>query len=312
MTPLVSIVIPCHNAAPWLAETIESALAQTYPSTEIVIVDDGSRDDSLAIARDYVGRHPRITTTTQPNRGASAARNHGLRLARGDFIQFLDADDLLAPEKIAAQVELLQRSPALSLASGRWARFTTDPASARFDEAPNQCDLSGVEFLQRFYEHGAMMQPAAWLAPRALLEKTAGWDESLSLNDDGEYFARVMLQSSGIRFCPAARIYYRSSVPGSLSRRRDARALDSTFRATESIVRHLLAADSGPRSRAAAAYAWKWTAFELYPEAAKLTRDAEQRCTALGGSARPFPAGPRFQWLARLLGWRLAKRLRTA
>src|ERR1051326_5639298 len=116
--PLVSIIIPCFNAARWLPATLQSALAQTWPNLEVIVVDDGSTDHSAAIARRYEG--DRVRGVVQPNAGAAAARNTGLRHARGEFIQFLDADDLLAPEKIAKQMEALLRAPAGAVASGPW------------------------------------------------------------------------------------------------------------------------------------------------------------------------------------------------
>lgn len=304
--PLVSIIIPCYNAAAWVGAAIDSALAQTWPATEVIVVNDGSRDDSLAVARRHATDRTRILD--QPNAGAAAARNAGLRAARGEYIQFLDADDTLASDKIAQQMELLLRSGVRTLASGAWARFTTQPDDAVFKAQANWRDLSGVTFLQIHYEERCMMHPAAWLAPRALLDEAGPWDETLSLNDDGEYFARVVLAARRIAFCGAARSYYRSGLHETLSGRRDDRALKSLFRSVELTVGHLLAADNSPRSRAAAAYAWKWTAFELYPGAPELSRLAETRSRALGGNRRPFPAGGRFQIASRVLGWRLAKR----
>ena len=309
MTPLVSIIIPCYNAEPWLAAAVESALGQTWPATETIVVDDGSRDGSLALARTFEPRGVRVLA--QANRGAAAARNAGLAAARGAFIQFLDADDLLAPDKLAAQMRVLVPAGDRALSSSAWARFQREPAEARFTPQANWRDLSGVEFLQLHYEQGCMMQPAAWLASRALLDRAGPWDETLSLNDDGEYFARVMLAAERIVFCAAGRSYYRSALARSLSGRRDRRALESLFRSVELTINHLLAVDRSPRSLAAAAYAWKWTAFELYPGAPDLSRAAEERSRKLGGTPKPFPAGGRFQLLARVLGWRLAKRLCT-
>lgn len=308
--PLVSIIVPCYNAAPWLAATLESALAQTWPAVEIIVVNDGSRDSSLAVAQTFVARGVRVID--QPNRGASASRNRGLREARGAFIQFLDADDLLAPEKIARQMELLIRVGGERIASGSWARFTGDHRGVAIVPFPNSRNLRGAEFLQLNFEEGCMMHPAAWLAPRALLDRAGPWDESLSLNDDGEYFARVVLASEGILHCAEAVSYYRSQISSSLSKRADRRALDSLYRSIDLTVSHLLASDSSPRSRAAAAFAWKWTAFELYPGAPDLARAAEVKSRELGGSAKPFPGGGRFQLLSRFLGWRLARRLDLA
>ncbi len=305
-TPLVSVVIPCYNSVAWISAAINSVRVQTWPNREIIVVNDGSTDASLGAARACAG--PDLRVFDQPNRGASAARNAGLRVARGEFIQFLDADDLLHPAKIETQVHALAPA-AHALASGEWARFRDNPAEARFISDSNWCDLSAIEFLQLAFEDGRMMHPAAWLAPRALLDAAGPWDESLSLNDDGEYFARVMLRASGIRFCAGARSYYRSHLRQSLSGRKDFRALASLYRSFELTLGYLAAADNSPRTRAAVAHGWKWLAFELYPGRSDLAAQAEAHCRAFGGSRRPLPAGSRFQLASRLLGWRLAKRL---
>src|SRR5919198_3579594 len=103
MSPLVSILIPAYNAERWLADTIRSALEQTWPRKEIIIVDDGSRDQTLSIARQFAAKN--VSVVTQENQGGSAARNRAFSLCQGEFIQWLDADDLLSPEKIARQIE---------------------------------------------------------------------------------------------------------------------------------------------------------------------------------------------------------------
>jgi glycosyltransferase involved in cell wall biosynthesis len=97
--PLVSIIIPCYNTENYIGEAIDSALGQTYKNIEVIVIDDGSEDGSLEIIKSYGDR---IRWETGPNRGAWAARNRGIELARGEFIQFLDADDLLLPEKVEA------------------------------------------------------------------------------------------------------------------------------------------------------------------------------------------------------------------
>jgi len=308
MRPLVSIIIPCFNAARWLETTIDSARRQEGAELDIIVIDDGSTDESAAIAERLSG--PQLRVLRQPNGGAARARNRGLAAARGEFIQFLDADDVLLPGKLARQLERLVPAGPDHIASAEWARFGGDPSTASFSPYPNQRDLSGVEFIQLCFEQETMMQPGAWLCPRALLDRVGPWDERLSLNDDGEYFARVVLASRGILFCAGSRTAYRSGLPGSLSQGRSRRHLESAFLASESICGRLLAAAPSERSRSAAAYAWKWLAFDLYPHAKDLSDKALARCAALGGSPRPFPAGPSFQALSRLLGWRLAKRLR--
>jgi glycosyltransferase involved in cell wall biosynthesis len=89
MTTLVSILVPAYNAGEWIADTLQSAVAQTWPHREIIVVDDGSRDDTAAIARRFAPQG--VTVVSQPNQGAAAARNAALSLSRGDYIQWLDA-----------------------------------------------------------------------------------------------------------------------------------------------------------------------------------------------------------------------------
>ncbi|MEZ6146240.1 MAG: glycosyltransferase [Planctomycetaceae bacterium] len=102
--PLVSIIIPCYNAAEFVAEAIESAAGQTYGNVEVIVIDDGSTDESVDVLRSFGDR---IRWETGPNRGACAARNRGLELAQGEIVQFLDSDDLLHPGKLDIQVPLL-------------------------------------------------------------------------------------------------------------------------------------------------------------------------------------------------------------
>lgn len=309
MTPAVSILIPCYNAERWLAATLESALAQTWTNSEVIVINDGSQDGSLRVAREFAGRGVRVID--QPNAGASAARNRGLREARGEFIQFLDADDLLSPDKIAAQVALLRRQPAGTLATCTWGRFASDPAAAQFVDAAVFRDFAPVDFLVLAGDTGAMMHPSAWLVPRAVADRAGPWDESLSLNDDGEYFCRVALAGARLVFCPAGRSYYRSGLAGSLSQQRGERARRSQFRSLELITDRLLAAEDSPRTRRAAANYFQRFIHDFFPAPADLMQLAGARITALGGSTLgPPPMGPQTAALALILGWKNVWRLK--
>jgi GT2 family glycosyltransferase len=301
----VSIVIPCYNAARWLAATLESALAQTWPNLEIIVVDDGSKDDSLAIARRFEGEKLRVVA--QPNRGASAARNHGLRQARGEFIQFLDADDLLAPDKIAQQMQVLATAPDC-LAAGPWGRFDHELADAVFTPETNWRDSAPIDWLALNFAGQGMMPPAAWLAPRRLTDAAGAWDERLTLNDDGEYFCRVLLASAGVRFCPDARSFYRSNLPGSLSRQRTEAAWRSALLSQQLCARHLLAREDSPRTRRACADLLQRLAFEMYPDCPELVRQCEAEVRTHGGSKQRPGGGTAFRIAARLFGWKPARR----
>jgi len=315
MPPLVSILIPAWNSAAWIAETLDSALAQTHPRTEIIVIDDGSTDQTLSLARAHAARHPgRIHVATQPNSGASAARNHALRLATGDFIQFLDADDLLSPRKLELQLALLSSRPPATLATCRWGRFDTDPAATRFVDRDVARDFTPRDYmLAHLGGPGVMMHPAAWLIPRAVAGHAGPWAETLSLNDDGEYFARVILASSGLAYAadPAASSHYRSNLSGNLSARRSPGALVSLEKSCALVAAHVTSALGGDSAlRSALADYWQRLAYELHPDAAPASRAAESRAREFGGSSLPPPIGPRFRILSRLLGWRLARRLR--
>ena len=306
---LVSIIIPCRNAGPWLAAALDSALAQTWPHTEIIVVDDGSTDDSPAIARAYASRG--VQTVGQEGRGASAARNHGLRRARGEFVQFLDADDLLSPEKIAAQMALLQTRPAETVASCAWGRFQSEPEEARFVDQAVFRDFAPLDFLLLAAGTAdAMMHPSAWLSPRPILDTAGPWNETLSLNDDGEYFCRVLLRSRAIAFATAGRSYYRSGLPGSLSRRRNRAALQSQFSSLELIASHLLAREDSPRVRRALANQWQKFLYDFYPADSSLISGAERAITTFGGAPCRLRWAPGRLRLARLIGWRAVWRLK--
>ncbi|MFC7670076.1 glycosyltransferase family 2 protein [Hymenobacter humi] len=115
---LVSIIIPCYNYGWLLAETLDSVLAQTYQQWECIIIDDGSTDTTRVVATSYQARDSRFRYVYQPNGGLSAARNHGLQAATGEYIQFLDADDLLLPQKLELQVALLASHPEYDVVYG--------------------------------------------------------------------------------------------------------------------------------------------------------------------------------------------------
>lgn len=118
--PLVSVLIPSHNSAPTLCQALDSVLAQTYPNIEIVVIDDGSTDDTPAVLREYA---PRVRSFRQPNGGLASARNSGCALARGEYLALLDADDLCMPERIAVQVEFMRKHPDVVLCSSDFAAF---------------------------------------------------------------------------------------------------------------------------------------------------------------------------------------------
>jgi glycosyltransferase involved in cell wall biosynthesis len=317
MTALVSILIPCHNAAPWLAKTLESAIAQTWPNLEMILVDDGSTDESWAIAQAFAREHHQgsvpIQLIQQPQQGASAARNRAIQASRGELIQYLDADDFLAPDKIERQMQLWQElsdhQRGYSLIAGEWARFHQDVEEAQFHPQPCWGNHAPVDWLCSIWQSNWMMHPAAWLLPRPLLELAGPWDEQISLNDDGEYFCRVALASLGIQFAWGARSYYRSGNGSSLSGRKSDGAWASALRSLERCRDHLLMAEDSPRTRRTCAILFKRFIYEVYPQVPRLRQQAMAQLKVLGPVKLRPPGSPGFQLVSRLVGWQQAKRL---
>ena len=200
MKPLVSILIPAYNAERWIAETIQSAIAQTWQRKEIIVVDDGSRDRTAEVAQRFECKG--VCVVRKANEGAAATRNHALHLSQGDYIQWLDADDLLAPDKVEAQILALRECDGRrTLLSSSWAFFNYRPQRAKFIPTPLWQNLPPVEWLFRKMATNLHMQTATWLTSRELSEAAGPWDTRLLSDDDGEYFCRVLLASERHAFC---------------------------------------------------------------------------------------------------------------
>lgn len=225
-SPKVSVIIPVFNASRYLRECIDSVLSQSYRNIEIVVVNDGSTDDSFLIAQSYGDK---IVLLNQPNQGAAAARNNGILHATGDYFQFLDADDVLDADKIKCQVDHLQMvgASAMDLAFGRW----TILGKYVWQMPNNQTSIwhdyeEPKEILLDFSLNDCCMPHLSYLTSRQLIEEVGLWNKDLSLNDDGEFFARVIGASRHIHYCEDALSMYRST-PNSLSKRMSKRAAAS-------------------------------------------------------------------------------------
>lgn len=247
--PLVSIVVPCHNAQRWIGETLRSALAQTWPRIEIVVVDDGSTDDSLDIVKSFGDA---VRWSAGPNRGACAARNAGFALASGDYIQFLDADDLLPPDKIERQVEALAGRPRDAIATCGWRHFTSTTQGEPEERAFWRSYEHGVDLLVDMWLDGGFYVPHCWLVPADVVRRAGPWNESLQADQDGEFFGRVLLCAAPVVFVEGPRVGYRTPGTANVSAIRTRAAAESRLRAWESLRTHLAAHRSDPQAKRAA------------------------------------------------------------
>jgi glycosyltransferase involved in cell wall biosynthesis len=227
-----SLIIPTFNHARFLGAAIDSALTQTLGAVDVIVVDDGSTDETPAVLERYAGR---VRVLRQPNRGLSAARNAGLAAARGTFVAFLDADDIMAPTKLAAQLAVLERSPAIGwtycdVLMQTVATGATTRASERFGYAARALD--GWLFPELI--HGNFIPAIAPLVRRTALETAGGFDERLTALEDWDMWLRLSLIAEA-RYTPAVLVTYRVR-PGGMSEDR-ARMDKSRFQVLDKINR---------------------------------------------------------------------------
>jgi glycosyltransferase involved in cell wall biosynthesis len=310
MKPLVSILIPAFNAEAFIADTIKSALAQTWPRKEIIIVNDGSTDQTLRIARQFACEQ--LSVIDQENQGAAAARNRAFSLASGDYIQWLDADDLLAPDKIAKQIAKVESCRcARTLLSSEWGYFFYRPQKAEFIPTPLWCDLSPLDWLVRKLDQNLFMQTATWLVSRELTEVAGPWDTRLLSDDDGEYFCRVLMASEGVSFVPGARVLYRRS-PNSLAYiGHSKRKMDAHFISMQLHIGYLRSLEDSQTVRTACLKYLQRQLTLFYPERSDIIRQFELMARALGGRLKTPRLKWKYAWIRNVFGWKLAKRAST-
>ena len=279
-TPLVSAIVPIYNGERFLAEALDSALAQTLRDLEIVVVDDGSTDASAAIADAYAERHPGVVRVThQANQGLCHARNRALAEARGSYFALLDADDIWLPHHLADSVALLECHPDVALVHADIERIDVNGASlGRNDRLWN--DFGADPFLTLYLRHEHVCCPTA-VFRRAAIERVGNFDPQFNRLgcEDRDLWLR-MADVSRIAFINALHARYRlhgANMSGNFSRMLQARIrLVDKFSATargQALRRRALAAahcnlgdelmDAARRRAAFAAYA---RAFMLLPE----------------------------------------------
>lgn len=246
----ISVIVPCHNAAPWLAQTLGSVLDQSQPPHEILIVDDASTDASLDIARRFARVHPDRVRMYPAHIGhASRVRNLGALAATGEALMFLDADDVLGPNALASLAGALDRTAA-GVAIGPWFRLIEN--GGRWERRPASCEprRPGQDALAAWLT-GWYHPPCSVLWSRDGFERAGRWDEQAALNQDGDLMMRALVFGVPLAEASGGESFYRRHEAPSVSGRRNSReGLAARIRAVEKIAFLLLV--QGRRARYAA------------------------------------------------------------
>ena len=312
MKPLVSILIPAFNAEKWIARTIQSAVAQTWQQKEIIVVDDGSRDITLAVAKRY--ESSLVKVISQENRGASSARNRALEHAQGEYIQWLDADDLLAVDKISKQMAVGMNNSNRTLLSSSWGVFFYRPSKARFVRTSLWQDLEPVDWLLNKLSENHWMACQSWLVSRELTQLAGPWNTSLSADDDGEYFSRISMESDGIKFVPEAISYVSAANAGSLSKNiyMSEKKRKSQFESMCLQIKYLRSIEDSERTKSACLKYLQRCLIFFYPEDSGIVARANALACELGGELRIPDLSWKWDWLRRIFGWEIAKNVMFA
>jgi glycosyltransferase involved in cell wall biosynthesis len=314
---LVSVIIPAFNAENYIEETLKSVVNQTWTHLQIIVVNDGSTDNTEKKTLPFLS-DKRIIYVNQQNKGSISARNKGLSLATGDYIQYLDADDVLSLDKISKQITVLKAKTAYEIAICRTKVFSEtigdrdEEISSEFlhdttDTFAFVLDLYGLK------GKPGMIQPNAFLISRELAKSVGPWEQRVapSYADDDEYFCRVMLRSSAIYFTEGINFYRKLDSKKNLSNQHSYEHAKGALTAFQLKSKNLLFIENSERvkkviARMFAGFIYLYA--QAYPD---LSAQAEKTIYALNLRRLPLVGGKRFQNLSMLIGFKNALRIRS-
>jgi glycosyltransferase involved in cell wall biosynthesis len=303
----VSVVIPAYNAAAYIKQTVLSVLNQTYENLEVIIIDDGSTDCTKAKISSF--NDPRIIYVEQPNSGQCKASNLGIKLSKGKYIKFLDADDLINCSHIELMVRMLQKEQN-AICGCEWSRFYNNDLSTMTTESQEMWNYHlPIEWLKHVLQQkGNMMSAWLWLIPRRLLDEVGYWDERLSLNNDFEFSCRLLLHVEKVVFAGGAQLFYRTGGE-TLSVTKTKKAYEAAYLSTQLGCEHLLKAEDSILMKRICANRYQSWVFQIYPSYPKLYKEMEIEIKRLGGSTLILDGGVFLKILIKLFGWKIAKRI---
>lgn len=302
----VSIIIPMYNAERYVSDTLDSCLTQNDDLIrDIIVIDDHSTDNSRSLVDSYTKKHSKIKLLLNPKKGANCARNYGLAQSSGNYIQFLDADDLLSKNKISLQIRNLKRASHRTIANCPWAHFKDNTKEASFNSNILWQNYdTPIRWLIDAWTNGQMMASSSWLCPKKLLIEAGPWNENLLKNQDGEYFARVILRANKILFVEGARIYYRKPGPLNLSNQSGYRHQLSLLHSYISYEEQIRSVMDSIETRTACAHNYVNFIYQTFLQHPQLADMAEERLLNLNIKNMPLAGGKIFQLFSQIIGFK--------
>jgi len=307
-SPKVSVIVPTYNYGHYIGKTLESVLNQTYQDFEIVVVDDGSKDDTTFVVRSF--DDPRVRYVYQENQGACAARNRGIREAAGEYFLFEDADDLLGPRHLEEYHKVACENPGCNV-YGHAVKVRVENGEYKILQEKGECP--GDDLLEQWLGHWSIWSNCI-LWPRENIEKVGGWDETLSANQDGDIAMRALV--AGIRFvyaenAPRAKYLRHDAESDQISSTLNGKTLDSKIKTLEKVERLLLKKGTLTRKyKTALGQKYYWFAkltLDDYPEFSDKCFSEFRRLCGLRK-----PPGSYLNWIMTLIfGLRRKERIST-
>lgn len=304
--PLVSVIMPCYNAGKYVREAIESVVQQSYPYFELVIVNDGSTDESEKIIRSFSDK--RIIYIQQENLGQCRACNNGYKHSSGSLIKFFDADDILTERVLEKQVSVLNEKHNC-VAYMQWARFYNNVISKK-DYGPTQItgDCLPMDYIT-WQRNTPMLQCGIWLFPKQLIEKNGLWDERLSLINDTEFITRQLIHASELIYADECELLYRTNFnSGTLSQHLSSKSLNSALLSIDLMSKEILEKENTERVRVLVAHSYQMLREWAYPEHRSYVKILEKKISDFSDIKIHYrSSGPIFNFIKKLFGWKAAR-----
>lgn len=302
MSPKVSILIPCYNSERFVAETLDSCLAQTYRNIEIIVVDDGSTDNSFAIAKSFESNI--IKVYRQDNSGACAARNYAFRKSSGEYIVYLDADDIINPSFVEEHIIRLCDANERCISFGKWDKFRSSIAETTFPSRHFYKDyIAPFQLLIDLWETGSMLQTSCYMVSRQLVYESGGWKENLLMNQDGDFFSRILMIASKAYFISNAKVYYRIGEYSTVSKANSENKLVSLLDSYISYKENALIHKDNLRVRKALSYNFTYFIYLYGNKYPALYKKAKDQVENLGVGFQLRKKSPRIRFVSKILGF---------